>query len=66
MEILVDFGITAPHQNYYVTSGASNDAGFFKKFNTRVFSPKYTILLCYSKIETGRNFWYTLIIIPKE
>ena len=30
MAILVDFGVTAPHQNYDVTSRASNDAGFFK------------------------------------
>ena len=66
MAILVDFGAATPHQNYYVTSRASNDAGFLKKFNTRVFSPKYTILLSYSKIEIGRNFWYTLIIIPKK
>ena len=52
----MDFGVAAPHQNYDVTSRASNDAGFFKNFNTHVFSPKCTILLSYSKIETGRFF----------
>ena len=56
MAILVDFGVAAPHQNYDVTSRASNEVGFFKNFNTSVFSPKCTILLSYSKIETGRVF----------
>ena len=56
MAILVDFGVAAPQQNYYVTSGASNDAGFFFNFNARVFSPKCTILPTYSKIGAGRNF----------
>ena len=56
MAILVDFGVAAPHQNYDVTSRASNDAGFFKNFSTRVFSPKCTILPSYSKIGVGRVF----------
>ena len=54
MAILVDFGVAAPHQNYDVTSRASNDAGFLKNFNTRVFSPKCTIPPSYSKIGAGR------------
>ena len=48
------FGVAAPHQNYDVTSRASNDAGFLKNFNTRVFSPKCTIPPSYSKIGAGR------------
>ena len=44
MAILLNFGVAAPLQNYDVTSRASNDAGFCLNFNTRVFSPKYTIL----------------------
>ena len=39
MAILVDFGVATPHQNYDVTSRASNDAGFKKNFNTRVSHP---------------------------
>ena len=56
MAILVDFGGAAPHQNNDVTSRASNNAGFLKNFNTRVFSPECTILPSYSKIGTGRVF----------
>ena len=56
MAILVDFEVAAPHQNYDVTSRASNDAGFFKNFSTRVFSPKCTILPSYSKVGGGRFF----------
>ena len=56
MTILLDFGVAAPHQNYDVTSRASNDVGFLKNFNTRVFSLKCTILPSYSKIGVGRFF----------
>ena len=56
MAVLVDLGVAASHQNYDVTSRASNDAGFLKNFSTRVFSPKCTILPSYSKIEAGRVF----------
>ena len=56
MAVLVDLGVAAPHQNYDVTSRASNDAGFLKNFSTRVFSPKCTILPSYSKIGAGRVF----------
>ena len=56
MAILVDFGVAAPHQNYDVTSRASNDAGFFLNFSTLVFSPKCTILPSYSKIGAGQVF----------
>ena len=56
MAILLDFGVTAPHQNYDVTFRVSNDVGFFKNFTTGVFSPKCTILPSYSKIGAGRVF----------
>ena len=56
MAILLDFEVAAPHQNYDVTSRASNDAEFLKNFNARVFSPKCTILRSYSKIRAGLFF----------
>ena len=56
MVILLHLGVAAPHQNYDVTSRTSKDAGFLKNFNTRVFSPKCTILPSYSKIGAGRGF----------
>ena len=56
MAILLDFGVAALHQNYDVNSRASNDAGIFLNFSTRVFSPKCTILPSYSKIAAGRFF----------
>ena len=37
MVVLLKFGVAALHQNYEVTSRASNDAGFFKIL-THVFS----------------------------
>ena len=59
MAILLDFGVEVPLQNYDVTSRASNDAGFKKNFNTRVFPPKCTNLPSYSKIGAGCFFFGT-------
>ena len=64
MAILEDFGVAAPHQNYDVTSRASNDAGFFKNFSTRVFSPNCTILPSCSKIGVGRVFLVHPYAVP--
>ena len=66
MAILLEFGVAAPHQNYDVTSRASNDAGFLKNFITQVFSPKCTILPSCSKIEAGWIFWYNYCLFIIE
>ena len=63
MAILLNFGVAAPLQNYDVTSRASNDARFKKKFNTRVFSPKCTIMPSLAKCEQVVFFWYSLMYI---
>ena len=62
MAILLNFGVAALLQNYDVTSRASNDAGFFKNFNTRDFSPKNTILPSYSKMGADCFFLVQSII----
>ena len=61
MAILLDLGVAAPHQNYDVTSRASNDAGFFKIL-THVFSyPNAPFCQVIAKSEQVGFFWYTLI-----